>query len=142
MSAKYWLESGNLFNGYYLELLVTDILTSYEITSYAETVCHILKIAVAEVVYQKQDPANLEFQIEGLNNIDSLITAMVLLEKSYRLASEAIAFEENNQSDKALENWRNLFPTAFPTSVDIVVAKARRTGIKGADALRMMMDHK
>lgn len=134
--------SGNLFNGYYLELLVTDILSSYQITSYAETVCHILKVAVSKVVYQKEDPANTEFQIEGLNDIDNVISAMVLLEKSYQLATEAIEFEKNKQADKALENWNNVFPTAFPTSVDIVVAKAKRTGIKGADALRMMMKHK
>jgi hypothetical protein len=134
--------SGNLFNGYYLELLVTALLSSYEITSYAETLCHIFNKALFEVVFQKHDPANMEFQVEGLNNIDDLITAMLLLKKSYKLANEAILLEQNNKTEKALENWNEIFPRVFPTQVDMVVAKARRTGIKGADALRMMISHK
>jgi len=131
--------SGNLFDGYYLELLVTEVLSSYEITSYAETLRHIFRAAVAEVVFQKHDPANMEFQIEGLNDISDLITAMKLLQKSYALADEAILFEQEGSTEKALNNWNKLFPQVFPTQVDMLVGKARSTGIKGADALRMMI---
>jgi SMODS domain-containing protein len=134
--------SGNLFDGYYLELLVTEVLSSYEITSYAETLRHIFRAAVAEVVFQKHDPANMEFQIEGLNDISDLITAMKLLQKSYALADEAILFEQEGNTEKALNNWNKLFPQVFPTQVDMLVGKARSSGIKGADALRMMIKQK
>ncbi len=134
--------SGNFFDGYYLELLVTDILSSYEITSYSETLRHIFKSAIAEVVFQKHDPANMEFQIEGLNDIDDLIKAMRLLQKSCRLADEAIIYEQDGDIDKALTVWNKLFPQAFPTQVDMLVGKARNAGIKGADALRMMINQK
>ncbi len=134
--------SGNLFNGYYLELLVTEVLSSYEITSYSKALRHIFKSAVAEVVFQKHDPANMEFQIEGLNDIDDLITAMKLLQKSYALADEAIAFEQAGDIEKALDYWNKLFPQVFPTQVDMLVGKARRSGIKGAEALRMMISQK
>jgi len=134
--------TGNLFNGYYLELLVTSVLSSYQITSYSETICHVFKAAVSEVVFQKHDPANMEFQIEGLNNIDDLINAMILLNKSYKLANEAVMFEHSGNTEKALEIWNQIFPEVFPTQVDMVVSKARRAGIKGADALRMLLDHK
>jgi hypothetical protein len=134
--------SGNLFNGYYLELLVTDVLSSYEIISYSETLRYIFRSTVREVVFQKHDPANMEFQIEGLNNIDDLISAMKLLQKSYALADEAIAFEQEGDTEKALTNWNRLFPRVFPTQVDMLVGKARSSGIKGAEALRMMISQK
>lgn len=134
--------SGNLFNGYYLELLVTEVLSSYEITSYPETLRHIFRAAVAEVVFQKHDPANMEFQIEGLNDIDDLITAMKLLQKSHALADEAIVFEQDGDTEKALHSWNELFPQVFPTQVDMLVGKARSSGIKGAEALRMMISQK
>jgi len=134
--------SGDLFNGYYLELLTTDILSSYEMTSYAETLRHIFRCAVAEVVFQKHDPANMEFQIEGLNNIDDLIKAMRLLQKSFSLADEAVLLEREGDTQNALRNWNKLFPQVFPTPVDMLVGEARRAGIKGADALRMMINQK
>ncbi len=134
--------SGNLFNGYYLELLVTEVLSSYEITSYSETLRHVFKFAVAEVVFQKHDPANMEFQTEGLNDIDDLITAMKLLQKSYALADEAITLEQDGNTEKALGNWNRLFPQVFPTQVDMLVGKARSSGIKGAEALKMMISQK
>jgi len=134
--------SGNLFNGYYLELLVTDVLSSYEITSYPKALRQIFQCAVAEVVFQKHDPANMEFQIEGLNDIDDLIKAMKLLQKSYTLADEAITLEQNGNTEKALSNRNKLFPQVFPTPVDMLVGKARSSGIKGAEALRMMINQK
>ena len=134
--------SGNLFNGYYLELLVTQILSGYEMSSHAETLRHIFRTAVAEVVFQKHDPANMAFQIEGLNNINDLIKAMRLLQKSFALADEAVLFEHEGKPEKALQNWNRLFPRVFPTPVDMLVGEAQRAGIKGADALRMMINQK
>ncbi len=134
--------SGNLFDGYYLDLLVTSLLSSHEIISYQETLCFIFSTALSEVVFQIEDPANIEFQVEGLNDISDLISAMKLLKKSCRLANEAVLLEQNNQMEEALENWNQLFFQAFPTQVDMVVGKARKAGVKGADALKLMMDHK
>jgi hypothetical protein len=134
--------SGNLFNGYYLELLVTAELSSYQITSYSETLCHVFSVPLSKVAFQKEDPASVAFQIEGLNDIDDLITAMLLLKKSFKLANEAMMFEQDGKTEKALDNWNQLFPQVFPTKVDMIVAKARSAGIKGADALRMLISHK
>jgi len=134
--------SGQHFDGYYLELLVTSVLRDYEIKSYSETLRHIFYAALSEVVFQKEDPANNEFQIEGLNDINDLISSMLLLKKSYNLATEAIRLEEQEQTMQALEIWNKVFPQAFPTPLDMAVGKARDAGIRGTDALRMMMAHK
>lgn len=134
--------SGNLFNGYYLELLVTDLLSSYEITSYSETLCYIFKSAIAKVAYQQQDPANIEFEIDSMNDLQKVVNAMVVLKNSYKLAHEALKFEQEDNIEQALKNWNKLLPQAFPTQVDMMVSKARNAGIKGADALRMMINNK
>lgn len=134
--------SGNLFDNYYLEILLTEMLATYQIKSYSETLCLIFKTAVFQVVYHKLDPANMEFKVEGLNNIDNVITSMLLLNKTYALAKKAVMFEESGDIDKALDNWNKIFPKVFPTKVDMVVGKTRNAGTKGADALRMMLHHK
>ena len=134
--------SGSLFDNYYLEILVTEMLATYQITSYSETLCLIFKTAVFQVVYQKNDPANMDFKVEGLTDINNVITAMLLLNKTYDLAKEAIMFEQSGDINKALDKWHKIFPQVFPTKVDMAVGKTRNTGTKGADALRMMLHHK
>jgi len=132
--------SGNFFNGYYLELLVTEVLSDHEITSYQEALRHIFRTAVAKVVFQQHDPANMEFQVEGLNDISDLIKVMKLLQKCFHLANEAVMHEHDNNTKMALDNWNLIFPGVFPSHVDMVVGRARSAGVKGADALRMMIN--
>lgn len=134
--------SGQHFDGYYLELLVITVLRDYKIKSYSETIRHIFYAALSEVVFQKEDPANMEFQVEGLNDISDLISTMVLLKNSYNLASEAIFLEEREQTAKALEIWNKIFPHVFPTQLDMAVGKARDAGIRGSAALKMMINQK
>ena len=134
--------SGKYFDGYYLELLVTDLMARCDSRSLSESICYIFKTALNEVVFQKQDPANKEFDVEGLYDIENLIKAMLLLKESYRVAEEAVAFEQSDDMEKAIGHWNQLFPGVFPTHTDMVVSKIRNQGVKGADALRMMLDHK
>lgn len=134
--------SGNFFNGYYLELLVTQVLSSYEITNYPETLRYIFKAVLPKSAFQQHDPANVEFMIDGLNNMENLISAMQLIKKSYILTNEAIEFEQGGETDKALNSWIKLFPQVFPTQLDMAVGRTRNSGIKGADALRMLLDQK
>ena len=134
--------SGNVFNGYFLELMITDVLSSCEITSYAEAIRHIFKAAFSQAAFTQHDPANQEFPIDGLNKLDDVMIAMHLIKNSYNLANDAIVYEQDGDTAKALSNWNKLFPQAFPKPVDMLVGEARRSGIKGADALRMMLEKK
>ena len=134
--------SGNLFDNYYLELLVTDVLSKHQITSYSETIRYIFKTAFPEVAFQQHDPANLDFKIESLNDIEMIISAMNLVKKSYQLVNQAVDFEQEDNTKDALKNWKQLFLQAFPTGVDMAVGQARSSGVKGADALRMMLNPK
>ena len=67
---------------------------------------------------------------------------MLLLKKSYKHAHDAILFEQNGEIAQALDNWNNISPQAYPAQVDMLVGKARSAGIKGVDALKMMMKNK
>jgi len=134
--------SGKYFDGYYLELLVTDLMSRCDSRSLSESICYVFKTALKEVVFQKQDPANKEFNVDGLHDIEDLIKAMLLLKESCRIAEEAVALEQSDDMEKAIGHWNLLFPGVFPTHTDMVVSKIRNQGIKGADALRMMLDHK
>jgi len=133
--------SGNLFNGYYLELVVTELLSSYEMIEHSQTLRTIFRSAVAEVVFQKHDPANMDIQVEGLNDIDDLIKAMKQLQRSFSLADEAVMLEQEGDTSKALQCWNRLFPRVFPSQLDMMVGKARSSGIKGAEALKMIVDN-
>lgn len=130
--------SGSLFNGYYLELLVTDVLSSYRIENYQETLRHIFSAASSEVVFHKEDPANLEFEVDGLNDISDLIGAIKLLKKSWLLADTAVTNEAEGRLQQALDDWRELFPQVFPGDVDLAVGQARKAGVKGTAALKML----
>lgn len=134
--------SGELFNGYYLEIIVTEILSSYEIISYKETLRYIFNAGVARVAFQKLNPANMELHIEGLNDISDLIAAMRLIKKSFHLTDEAIQYEQQGNSEKALQTWNKLFPRAFPSPIDLMVEQTKNTGAKGAEALKSLICQK
>ena len=131
--------NGNFFNGYYLELLVTEILQDHAIQSHARALCHFFRKAVALVVFQKHDPANVELIVEGLNNIDTLIQAMTQLRHAYEQASQAQQYEEEGDMASALQCWREIFGASFPGRMDLLVHKARQSGLTGAEVLRQIM---
>ena len=93
-----------------------------------------------ETAYKKHDPANLEFDVEGLRDIENLVKAMLHFKKAYKLASYAVECEAAGESVLAFENWRKVFPGYFPTNVDMVVGQIKTLGLKGADALKLMQE--
>ena len=134
--------SGRYFSGYYLELLVIALLARCDSKNLAETICYIFENALNEVVFQKQDPANKAFNVEGLYDIDNLIKAMLLFKKSWQTAEQAIQLERAGNMAEAIELWRRIFPGVFPDTTDMLVGKLRKEGLTGADALRIMLKHK
>ena len=132
--------TGSLFDDYYLEIMTCDILKDISIRQYSTALCQVFKSALAEVVYKKNDPANPEFEIEGLRDVADLVNAMLHFQQAYKLARRALAHEEDGHVQLALESWRKLLPGCFPSPMDMVIAQIRRQGIVGADALRLMRD--
>ena len=106
--------SGNAFDGYFLELLVKDVLDNYEIITYQAAINYIFKAILADVALKKHDPANQSLQVVGLHNLENIVNAMVHVKSSYLVTKEAIQFEEEDNARSALSSWRQLFPDHFP----------------------------
>jgi hypothetical protein len=132
--------NGNYFDDYYLELLVKDVMTDYSFTSYPLALCQVFRAGLLETAYKKQDPANLEFEVEGLRDIEDLVKAMLHFKTAYKIARYAVEFEAAGDTEQAIENWRKLLPGRFPSDIDLVVGQIKTLGIKGTDALKLMQD--
>ncbi len=101
--------SGNAFDGYFLELLVKDVLNNYEIITYQAAINYIFKAILADVALKKHDPANQSLQVVGLHNLENIVNAMIHVKSSYLVTKEAIQFEEEDNMKAALSSWEQLF---------------------------------
>jgi len=109
--------SGDTFDGYFLELLVTDILSSHKIQTYQVAISHILRAILADVALKQHDPANQSLQVEGLHDLQEVVNAMILVKNAYLVTKHAIELEAEGQMTEALANWAQLFPTILPGRV-------------------------
>ena len=105
--------SGNAFDGYFLELLIRDVINSYEIVTYQEAINYVFKSILADVALKKHDPANQSLQVEGLHDLESIVNEMIHVKSSYLVTQEAIKNEEEQDVKSALLNWGQLFPGHF-----------------------------
>lgn len=106
--------SGNAFDGYFLEILVKDVLDDYEMITYQAAINYIFRAILADVALKKHDPANQSLQVVGLHNLESIVNAMLHVKSSYMVTKEAVQFEEEENARSALSSWRQLFPNHFP----------------------------
>jgi len=105
--------SGNAFDGYFLELLVKDVLDHHEIRTYQAAINYVFKAILSDVALKKHDPANQSLQVIGLHNLENIVNAMIHVKSSYLVTKEAIKFEEEGNARAALSSWRQLFPDHF-----------------------------
>lgn len=106
--------SGCTFDGYFLELLVNDVLANHKIPTYQSAVSHIFRTILYDVALKQHDPANTDLIVEGLHNLDEVVNAMVLVKNSYLVSKYALELEEQGDMEAALSNWAQLFPGIFP----------------------------
>ena len=106
--------SGKAFDGYFLELLVKDVLDRHEIISYQAAINYIFKAIFSDVALRKHDPANQSMLVEGLHNLEGVVNAMLHVKSSYLVTKEAIQFETEGNMRSALSSWGQLFPHHFP----------------------------
>ncbi len=136
---KIWNHTNdNVFNDYYLEIFVKEQLTGIAVTSYPQALRHIFKAGMRETAYKINDPANLAFEIEGLRDILSLVSAMRALQQAYRLADVALKLDACGDTGRAYDIWRKLIPGSFPSELDMIISDIKNLNIGGAEALRLM----
>lgn len=106
--------SGRTFEGYFLELLVKDVLAGHKIQTYQNAISHIFRAILADVALKQHDPANTDILVEGLHDLDEVVNAMVLVKNSYLVTKYALELEEQGDMRAALSNWAQLFPGILP----------------------------
>jgi hypothetical protein len=106
--------SGKTFDGYFLELLVNDVLAGHKVETYQSAINHIFRAILADVALKQHDPANESLQVEGLHDLEEVVNAMVLVKSSYLVSKRAIELEAEGDLSAALKNWAQLFPTILP----------------------------
>jgi len=111
---KMWnRQTGNIFDGYFIELLVRDILLQHEIQSYPQTLSYLFKKILYDVALKKHDPANISIKILGLHDLENVVNAMLHVKSAYLVSLQALEHEEAGNMVAALECWKKLFPVYF-----------------------------
>jgi len=102
--------TGNVFDGYYLELITVEAMRGYEIENYPRALRHVYRSMLRQVAFRLNDPACSAIDVEGLRDVVDLVDAMKLIQTAYRTADQAIEFAEQTHSPIAYSNWEKLFP--------------------------------
>lgn len=105
----------NPFYGYYLELMVKNILTNITITDYPSAARYVFDKGREKIKYTISDPASFSDQVKGFNNIRNKKEAVSRLETAYNRAIKAENYEYNMQTNLAFDEWKKIYPRYFPS---------------------------
>ncbi len=138
---KCWNKSiGNIFDEYYLELLVNKILTNVKITDYFKAVSCIFDQARHEIVFAIRDPAGFGPHVKGVKDAESLMKAMMNLHVAYKATQNAEKYEYEGELELAYKEWESIFSGFFPKPYEMVAQQLEGSGIEGVKALKIMLD--
>lgn len=107
--------SGRAFNEYFLELMVNEILSDYQIQTYQSAISRIFRAVLNGVPLKQHDPANECLLVEGLHDLDEVINAMLHVKCSYLVTKQALELEGQGRMKEALADWAQLFPEVLPS---------------------------
>jgi len=138
---KYWNEcNGSLFDNYYLELLIRDILSGQKFDSLVEAIKYFFKQAVTLVVFTIDDPSDNGKQMDGLKDINKMLQAMQHFIDCYGHIVEAKRYESERNLMQAYKEFGKIFGGYYPSYVDMMAQKIDANGITGVEALQIMRD--
>lgn len=103
----------NVFTGFYLELLVKNVLANVTITNFPSGVRFVFDKGREKVKYTIEDPAGFGDQVGGLNGI-SVSDAVSRFQTDYNRSYKAERYASQGQLALAYGEWRKIFPRYFP----------------------------
>jgi len=138
---KYWNEcNGSLFDDYYLELLVKEVLSDVKISSRVHAIKYIFKKAIHLVVFTINDPAAAGKQMDGLKDIHKMLEAMFCFRDCHDHIIKAECYEKEGDLKSAYKEFGKIFGGYFLSYVDMMSKKLDANGITGAEALKILRD--
>lgn len=100
---------------FHLETMALQILRGVTISSYPSGVRYALDKAREKVRYKTPDKAGFEGNVgEYLSKLNKLFAAIDALEKAYRIAADAEAWEACGDTRTSFDYWRRFFGDYFP----------------------------
>lgn len=102
------------FRGFYLELLVMDVLQGVTISDYPSGVRYLLDKGREKIKYKQTDPAGFGDQINPLDSVTSVADAVSRFETAYNRALKAEKFAADGKIQYAFDEWRKVFSEYFP----------------------------
>lgn len=106
---------GGAFRGFYLELLVVDVLQNVEITNDPSGVRWVLDKGREKVKFKQKDPAGFGDQINPLDAVTSVADAVSRFQTAYNRALKAEDFAAKGKIADAFGEWRKVFGDYFPS---------------------------
>jgi hypothetical protein len=103
------------FRGFYLELLVVDVLRNVRIDDYPSGVEFVLDKGREAVKFKRVDPAGFGDQVNPLDGVTTVADAVSRFETAYNRAVRARAFAANGKVIDAFGEWRKIFGNYFPS---------------------------
>lgn len=105
---------GDQFYGFYLELLVKNVLNNITISDFPSGVRYVFDKGREAVKYTIPDPSGFSEQVRGLNNANGVSEAVTRFQTAYGRAVKAEAFAAQDKIIEAYDEWRKIFQSYFP----------------------------
>jgi len=138
---KCWNRSiGNIFQGFYLELLAKEILNEVPVSSHISAIRHVLDKGKMKVVFRVEDPSIKGALVDGLKDVSTIVQAMLHFQNAHGISSAAVHHERRGNIAQAYREWGKIFPGYFPEPVSMVIRKLQESEIEGVKALQIMRD--
>jgi hypothetical protein len=102
------------FVGFYLELMVQNILHNVRISSFSSGVRFVFDKGREMIRYQIADPTGYGGNVNGLSGVPTVDDAVKKYTVAYERAAKAEAFEANGYTEAATLEWRKIFGDYFP----------------------------
>jgi Second Messenger Oligonucleotide or Dinucleotide Synthetase domain len=104
----------NAFVGFYLELMIIDILTNVKISDFPSGIRYVLDKGREKIKFKQTDPAGFGGQVPGLQGVSTVKDAISRFETAYGRAVKAEEFAARGNLSAATDEWRKIFGNYFP----------------------------
>jgi len=110
--------SGSLFVSFYLELIAIELLKGVTISNFHSGVRFFFDKGRTRIKNKVKDPAGFGDYINPLRKdlkIQTVEDAIKAFETAYEIAIQAENYARNNNNSKAIDEWKKIFGSYFPS---------------------------
>jgi len=103
------------FVSFYLELLAIKIFSNVTISDYPSAMKYFFDKGREAIKYKVKDPVDFGGNINGLDNVTTVVEAVSRFETAYNRAKKAEEYERKGNTESAINEWKKIFSNYFPS---------------------------